>query len=65
MTKKKTREALFVRIKKANKDFVEVETKRVARTSASFVTNQDTVDRLIQGYRKLKKASPKVAARFF
>lgn len=63
--KLKKRLALFVRIKRANKEFIQKETERALRTSDKFVTTQDTVDTVIAGYRKIKKDHPRLAAKYF
>lgn len=67
MRKKTTteREAIFVRLKKANRDFIHTETAREQKLKESFVTHQDTLDRLVAGYRKMKKENPKIAAIYF
>lgn len=66
--RKKThpREVLFVRIRKGHKEFIEKETSKVKReTGKIIVTHGDTIERVISGYRALKKAQPRLAAKYF
>lgn len=59
------REALFVRVTKANKTFLLKETANTKKITDSWVTTQDTVDLIVAGYRKLKKCNPRLAAKYF
>jgi hypothetical protein len=59
------RSALFVRIKKTNKDYLIKETEKTKRVTNQWFTTQDFVDQLIAGVKRLKKQSPIVAAKYF
>lgn len=64
-TKKIKRLALFARVTPINKDFVERETLIWGKKTKEFSTTQETVDRIISGYRRLKRYKPTVANKFF
>lgn len=64
-SKKVERRALFVRIKKTHKEFIEKETEATWIGSGKFTTNQDTVDKIVAGYRRLKKDNPNLVATMF